>query len=269
MRAAIGPGPFPDAWWQHVDAGRLERIGQVIADLDADVVALQEVALLALDGATLDNTADLARQTGYEARFGATRHFPIIDADGEVRGAGLFGNAILSRLPIESARTVALPAAAIDALVEPEGVDHPAAGVRYAEAPTTIREPRCLLVAEVRLSDGRTLSVGSAHLSHIGSGERRLQAELLWETFDGIGLGILGGDLNAPMSAAELEPLVETFTDAFTATGVPVGDPRRASCETHQIDQILVRGLEPTACRVVTEAAEASDHWAVVATLTL
>ena len=47
MRAAIGPGPFPDRWWTRIDADRLAAIGRSSAALEADVVALQEVALVA------------------------------------------------------------------------------------------------------------------------------------------------------------------------------------------------------------------------------
>ena len=51
IRAAIGPGdPFPPAWWRHVDNDRMARIGGIIADLDADLVGLQEVAVLTPNG---------------------------------------------------------------------------------------------------------------------------------------------------------------------------------------------------------------------------
>ncbi|MGH2357238.1 MAG: endonuclease/exonuclease/phosphatase family protein, partial [Candidatus Limnocylindria bacterium] len=130
MRAGIGPGPFPSQWWAHVDEGRLERIGALIASLDADVVALQEVAVLTVDGLLHDNAGTLAARTGMQHRYAATRHFAIHDASGRLVGSGLFGNALLSRIPIRTARTLALPMATDDASVEPPGADHPLAGVR-------------------------------------------------------------------------------------------------------------------------------------------
>ncbi len=148
IRATIGPGPFPDRWWRRIDADRLRAIGAFVSGLDADVVALQEVALGSRDGDLVDNAGDLARQLGMEVRYGAVRCFEVHE-DGALLGVGCFGNAILSRVPIHTSRVVSLPAAATDAYVEPPGADHPAAGVRYADSPPTIREPRCLLLAEV------------------------------------------------------------------------------------------------------------------------
>src|SRR5690606_12001149 len=106
---------------------------------------------------------------GMAVRYGAVRSFEVREDDA-LLGVGCFGNAILSRGPIDASRVVALAAAPSDAFVEPPGADHPAAGIRYADAPLTIREPRCLLLADLG-----GLTVGTAHFSHIGSGERRLQ----------------------------------------------------------------------------------------------
>ncbi len=236
--------------------------------MDADLVALQEVAMLSLDGETLDTVAELARQAGYDARFAATRHFPICEADGRRSGAGLFGNAMLSRLPIRLARTLGLPSAPDSVVVEPAGVDNPLAGVRYADAPEWVREPRCLLRCEVELPGGGTLVAASTHLSHIGSAERRMQAEAAHAALDPApGPTLLAGDFNAAIDADELTPLRQEWDDAFEAAGIPAGDPRRRSCGRHAIDQLFTRGLETTDCRVVTEAGDASDHWPVLATM--
>lgn len=267
VRAAIGPGPFPDRWWRHADPRRLARIARVIESLDADLVALQEVALLATDGTVVDQAADLGRLTGLEWRYAATRTFPIED-EGEVHGAGLFGNAMLSRHPIRSARTVGLPMAPPDAFVEPRGADHPAAGLRYADAPPTIREPRCLLVCEIEHADG-AVTVVSTHLSHVGSGERKLQAEAVAYALRDVTLPLaLLGDFNAPIESDELEPLRDRMVDAFAATDTPPGDEARCSTDDgHAIDHVFLQGIGATACRVVREAGDASDHFPVLATL--
>jgi endonuclease/exonuclease/phosphatase family metal-dependent hydrolase len=256
IRAAIGPGPFPDRWWSRIDADRLRAIGSFIGRLDADLIALQEVALVSRGGELVDNAGDLARQLRMEVRFGAVRTFSVTDGDA-VTGVGCFGNALLSRAPLRSARTVAMPAAPMQTLVEPTGSDHPAAGIRYADAPASVREPRCLLLAEL---DG--LTVGSTHFSHIGSGERLLQAQATHDAFDEASPALLLGDLNAPIEAPELAPLAG-WTDGFEA---PPGDPGRISTDDGWlIDQVLARGASVHGCRVLRESGDLSDHYPLVA----
>ncbi len=256
IRAAIGPGPFPSRWWNRIDADRLRAIGAFIAGLDADIVALQEVALLSRDGDLVDNAGDLGRQLGMAVRYAAVRSFDVVE-DGELRGVGCFGNALLSSRRVHGARSVALPRAAADALVEPPGADHPAAGVRYADAPAGIREPRCLLVADLA-----GLTVGTAHFSHVGSGERLLQSRATVVAFGNRSPAVLLGDLNAPIEAPELAPFAD-WTDGF---GVPAGDPARNSTDDgHRIDHVLARGASVSSCRVAREAGGLSDHYPIVA----
>jgi endonuclease/exonuclease/phosphatase family metal-dependent hydrolase len=259
IRAAIGPGPFPDRWWRRIDADRLRAIGVFLSGMDADVVALQEVGLVSRVGDLVDNAGDLARQLSMEMRYGATRSFEV--REDALLGTGSFGNAILSRIPIRASRVVALPTAATDALVEPPGADHPAAGVRYADAPPTIREPRCLLLAEVR-----HLNVGTAHFSHVGSGERLLQAEATSAAFGDASPALFLGDLNAPIEAPELSPL-SSWADGFAE---PPGDPARASTDDgHRIDHVLTRGAAVHGCRVLRESGDLSDHYPVVAEIVI
>jgi endonuclease/exonuclease/phosphatase family metal-dependent hydrolase len=267
IRVAIGPGPFPDRWWRRIDADRLRAMGAFLSGLEADVIALQEVALVSRDGNLVDNAGDLARQLELPARYAAVRTFEVVE-DGTVRGAGMFGNALLTRLPIRAARCVPLPQAPINALVEPPGTlhplsgePHPVAGVRYADAPATIREPRCLLVADL---DG--LRVGSTHFSHIGSGERRLQAEATVAAFEGAASALLLGDLNAAIDTPEMEPFA-AWADAFAA---PPGDPARISTDDGwRIDQVLGRGVAVRAAQVLRDAGALSDHYPVVAEVDL
>jgi len=256
IRAGIGPGPFPDRWWRHIDADRLRAIGVLLSDLDADLIGLQEVALLSRDGDLVDNAGDLARQLETDVRYGAVRTFDVVETEALV-GTGLFGNALLARVPIRSVRTVPLPMAPADAFVEPPDSDHPAAGVRYADAPSTIREPRCLLLAELG-----GLRVGSAHFSHVGAGERLLQARATVDSFADAPAALLVGDLNAAVDAPELAPLAD-WTDAFAE---PPGDASRVSTdEGWRIDQVLGRGVRVRGARVLREAGALSDHYPVVA----
>jgi len=91
-----------------------ERIAGVLAELGADIIALQE--LQARD-AGLDMLALLGDATGYHAIAGPTLRL----ADGH------FGNGLLSRYPVVSTRRIALavgrrePRGAIDAIVDCNG----------------------------------------------------------------------------------------------------------------------------------------------------
>jgi endonuclease/exonuclease/phosphatase family metal-dependent hydrolase len=255
IRAAIGPGPFPDRWWTRIDADRLRAIGSFISGLEADVAALQEVALLSRDGELVDNAGDLGRQLGMAVAYGAVRTFDVFEG-GIRRGAGVFGNAILSRAPLGSIRVIDLPAAPRDAFIEPPAADDPAAGLRYADAPPTIREPRCLVIGT---HEG--LRIGTAHFSHVGSGERRLQAQATVAAFEGAAPALVAGDFNAAIESPELEPF-DGWTDAFAE---PPGDPGRITTDGgHRIDHVLARGVSVSAARVLRGAGDLSDHLPVL-----
>ncbi len=259
IRAAIGPGPFPDRWWRRIDADRLRAIGEFLFALDADVVALQEVALVSRDGDLVDNAGDLARQLGLAVRYGAVRTYDVLE-DGQRRGVGMYGNALLSRRALRNARTIALPQAEAASFIEPPNTGHPAAGVTYAEAPDHIREPRSLLLADV---DGRW-RVGTAHFSHIGSGERLLQAEATVAAFEDALPAALLGDLNASIEAPELAPF-QSWADGFTE---PPGAAERITTDDGwRIDHVLVRGAAVRGCRVMRESRDLSDHYPVAAKL--
>jgi len=279
IRAAIGPGPFPSAWWRRIDPDRLAQIADATGALDADVVALQEVGVVTVDGALIDLPAELARLTGLDGRYAAVGHFPLVEPEtSRVAGSYLWGNAILTRHAIRSSRTIALPVGADDDVVEPVESGHPLAGIRFADAEPGAREPRCALVCEVDLAGG-PVTILSTHLTHVGSGQRALQAaELAAVIAACVGPFALLGDLNAPIDDPALAPLVPRadpldpagapLVDAFAAVGVPAGDARRVTCDgVWPIDHVLVRGLTPVACRVVGEVGDLSDHWPVVAVL--
>lgn len=265
IRAAIGPGePFPPAWWRHVRRDRLERIGAILADLEPDIVTLQEVAILTPDGALDDQPAELGRQLGMQVRYAATHSFPLVEPEtGRAIGAATWGNAILTRDPLDSGFAVGLPRAGDDDLVEPPGADHAFAGVRYGDAEPGHREPRCVI--------GGTLSgigVATTHLTYIGREQRRAQAEAVRAAvrrFDGP--LVLTGDVNAALGSSELAPLGAGLVDAFAAVGIATDDPARRTCGPWPIDQVLVRDLAVDGCRVATEAGDASDHWPLVVDL--
>ena len=192
--------------------------------------------------------------------YGAVRTFEVTDG-AAVTGAGCYGNALLAREPLDDVRTVALPQAPRDAYVEPPGTDHRAAGIRWADAPDTIREPRCLLLGRLG-----PLTVGTTHLSHIGSRERLLQAAAVDAAFGDAAPAVLLADLNADAGAPEMAPLAG-WTDGFD---LPPDDPSRVSTDSGMaIDRVLVRSASVTACRVLRDSGGLSDHDPVVAELTV
>src|SRR4051812_31113918 len=119
-----------------------ERIAEVLAPLDADVIALQEVVR---GKGKQDQLERIAHQLpGYKFVFGKTRR--LRDAD--------YGNAVLSRLKLRSSEHYDLTA--------------------------SWREPRGCLRADTDLGNQRQLHLFNAHLG-TGYIERRRQALLLVE----------------------------------------------------------------------------------------
>jgi endonuclease/exonuclease/phosphatase family metal-dependent hydrolase len=268
IRAAIGPEePFPPAWWRHVRRDRFERIAQQIVDLDADVVGLQEVALLTPHGELFDQPLELARLTGRQVRYAAVHAFALVEPeDGRAIGAATWGNALLTRVPLDEGFAIGLPLGGDSDLVEPRGSGHPLAGVPFAAAPYGTREPRCAVGGRVAGPWG-SLTVVTTHLAYAGAEQRRAQADELAQIGGGLGGPlVVTGDFNAAIEAPELRSLASGFHDAFRAVGIGAGDPRRASCGPFPIDHVFSRGLRAVDCRVVTEAGDASDHLPVVAT---
>jgi endonuclease/exonuclease/phosphatase family metal-dependent hydrolase len=271
IRAAIGPGdPFPPAWWRHVRRDRLERIAAILASLDADIVTLQEVTMMNVDGEIHDQPAELARLTGLHARYGAVHSYPLVEPEtGRSIGSASWGNVILGREPLRGGFALGLARGGDDDLVEPVGSEHPLAGVRYADTEPGHREARCAVGGRVaNPRHGADIGVVTSHLTYIGRRQRLEQAATV------AGLAgdldepvIVTGDFNAPLDAPELAPLTGSLDDAFGAVGIAMDDPLRQSCGSSSIDHILTRGLRTIACRVVDEAGDASDHLPVVADL--
>lgn len=125
-----------------------QRIADVLREIDADVVALQEVVSVP-NGKSEDHQAQfIAEEMGGEFYLGENRR---------LRG-GSYGNVILSRLPVREA----------------QNFDISVAG----------REPRGVLHAGVELGEGRQLHVYNIHLGtsffeRRRQGRRLLDAEIL------------------------------------------------------------------------------------------
>ncbi|SAK65693.1 endonuclease/exonuclease/phosphatase [Caballeronia catudaia] len=134
-----------------------ERIGAVLAEIDADIFALQEVPL---GGSGSPDVLDvLQRMTNLHAVPGPTLDSP------ERR----YGNAVLTRYPVRAVRTLDLSFGS--------------------------REPRGALDADIDCG-GEVWRVVATHLG-LASSERRAQVEQVLQSFDTPALPvILLGDLN-------------------------------------------------------------------------
>jgi len=64
IRAAIGPGPFPDRWWSRIDADRLRAIGAlIVGDLNAPIEAEELAAFESWADAFVEPRGHAARVT--------------------------------------------------------------------------------------------------------------------------------------------------------------------------------------------------------------
>jgi len=233
----------------------LDRTAAAIAELDADVIGLQEVDVHWSDRSNhLDVAQQLADRLDMEVRFA-----PIYDLapaePGDPRRQ--FGVAVLSRVPIVAFTNHDLTRLSTQ---DPNPVPRPMPG--FAEA-----------VVEV---DGARVHVHSTHLDHRGDPsvrERQVADTVRILRAHPIGTPqVLTGDLNALADAPELQPLwaprgplttVLPFDDSPT---YPAAEPQT------RIDHVAVtRQLEVIDARVPdTELARtASDHRPVVTTLEL
>src|SRR5262245_43800419 len=118
------------------------RIARVLKEIDSDIIGLQEVVNDAHSSDSHGQASYLAQALGYHCRFGQTRHW---------RGRP-YGNAVLSRFPIDISQTHDLSCKAF--------------------------EPRGCFQVDVQLSESQRLHVFNVHLGTTHA-ERWVQAQVL------------------------------------------------------------------------------------------
>jgi len=213
----------------------LPRIAGVILDARPDLVALQEVDNKTGRSGGIDQAAELGRLTGMHVVFGKA-----MDFDG-----GGYGDAILSRYPIEKSRNHILPA----------GEGH---------------EPRAAIDVVVGAGPGgsRVRFIGT-HLDHTGDATDRMNQvlEIIRIYKDDDIPMILAGDLNAEPGSEPMKILCSEWSDSFAddlQPTFPVENPRR------RIDYVLYQPAAAwrVAGREVIDERIASDHRPVLVVFT-
>jgi endonuclease/exonuclease/phosphatase family metal-dependent hydrolase len=207
------------------------RIARVLMEIDADVVALQEVPLGGSDGegdaaVYADVLAELHETTGWHAVAGPTKDSP----------GRRFGNGVLTRWPITESRTIDLSFGS--------------------------REPRGALDVDI-LHRGEPLRVVATHLG-LSRRERRAQIAQLLAAFDRPSLPvILAGDINEWFLWRRA---LRTLTAHFRATAAPATFPSR--WPVLALDRIWMhpeQRLVSVHAYRSGEARVASDHLPLVA----
>lgn len=131
---------------------RPERIAKVLLEIDADVIALQEVLLPSTGAAAHDQAGYLQSELNRNLKPGETRYFCCLGENRKLETGAAYGNAILSRIAPLGCRNYLLP--------RPR------------------REQRGCLRADLAISQRRVLHVFNVHLG-TGFMERRRQAPQL------------------------------------------------------------------------------------------
>lgn len=216
----------------------IPRLAEVIKAAKPDLVALQEVDVGVKRSGRVHQVQRLAKLTGLAARFGPTQHYE----------GGLFGNAVLTHLPI------------LDVVIEP---------LPYTEATEkVVTYPRAAIAVTVQAPNGKSLRFISTHFQHNLPEDRVAEADAINELFAAKNDNtptILAGDMNAQPGSEPMAILQKRWTNTIDKGATPT------SAGNTRIDYILYR---PSHCFRVIETKVidermASDHLPVFAILEL
>jgi endonuclease/exonuclease/phosphatase family metal-dependent hydrolase len=233
----------------------LAAAADAVRDLDADIVAVQEVDRDLERSGGEHQAAVLAGRLGWDWAFAPAvlgdpgERWTAAGADDP--GGGAYGVGLLSRLPLSDVRRITLPGGAS------AGARSPGA---TPQRPGWDHEPRVAVRAVVTVA-GTALGVTTTHLSYLPwRGLAQLRAAARAAAAGG-GPAVLVGDLNLPVAPVRAA-LPRRWTHAGGAATYPSWRPRV------QLDHLLVTG--GVAVRSVAVAGgTTSDHLPLVADLVL
>jgi len=213
----------------------LDKIAEVIKNVNPDFVALQEVDFKTNRAKNYDLATELGMRTKMAPLFGKAMNF-----DG-----GGYGEGVLTKMPIIASRNVPLP-----------------------HSPGN--EPRTALEVTVELQSGDTISFIGTHLEHQQeSGDRLYQVQKINNAFLGNQFPtILAGDLNDTPNSKPIALLKRYWEDASAENPAPTYP---SDNPIKKIDYIFYRpsvGWKVNETRVICDSI-ASDHCAVFAVLQL
>lgn len=214
-------------------AYNLQRLADVINQAKPDLVALQEVDVGVRRSGRVHQARRLGELTNLAVRYGPTQHYE----------GGLFGNAVLTGLPIKDVHIQPLP---------------------YTEATAErVTYPRGAIAVTVQLPGGKPLKFISTHFQHNVPEDRVAEAKAINDFFADESMPtILAGDMNATPEAAPVRILQSKWSNAIDAAAAPSAP---SSGPRSRIDYIFYRGdtLNMRSSEVLPEAM-ASDHCPVL-----
>ena len=217
------------------------RLAEVIKKHKPDLVALQEIDVGVERSGREHQIRMLGKMTGMASRYGPTQHYQ----------GGLYGNGVLSRLPI------------LDVAIHP---------LPYTEATKEkVTYPRACIAVTVRGPEGRPLRFISTHFQHNVSEDRLAEAKKINQLFAGKGGNIptiLAGDMNATPDSDPMKELHKHWTNAMNDPPAPTAPSRKPRS---RIDYILFRPAKSFRLLETKVIAEemASDHRPVLAVFEL
>ena len=217
-----------DAYGRH----GMEAIAQVIEDEDPDVVALQEVSRGWLINGSVDTLVWLSRRLGMTYAFG-----PAADP--------VWGNAVLSRLPIRRAGNHLMPNN--DEIVMDRG----------------------FMTIEIDVGRGEVLALLATHFHHEeeDSVHRMPQTRAILEAIEAHNTVLLG-DLNAHPDHPEIVLIADAgFVDAFVAAGPPGDGFTWPTDELEKRIDYVWTSPDLTVTDFSLPMSTASDHLAVAVTV--
>lgn len=229
------------------DVFDVERTAEAIADLDAEVVALQEVDVHWDERSQWRDVAgELAESLDMHVHFGEIYSLEPDDPSDPQRE---FGNALLSQHPFTHSKNHEITRMSSQ---DPDPVPELMPG--FPEVAVDV--------------DGHVVHVYSTHLDYREDPEvRQMQVADMRGVMEGPGdsAQILMGDLNARPGAPELDPLWEDLDDAWESVHGPEGGfTYPADVPDRRIDYIgVTSGVEVVSAEVAETLA--SDHLPVVA----